>query len=145
MPSPVPGFYQNTVAPQPIIHADGVIFNLRAAGKYTLGSRVSFQIDLVLSPSNAILAATAIQQSPAVGGSDNWLLSGRCLWDSVSTNLRGTYSGTVGAAILSTNQALATLNQPASVSALQFGVNVTVISQNPANNFILSELSLEFA
>lgn len=114
---------------------------IKAAGTLTLAAGVRYQLDINQGTGLApAIASTGLIVNPATVN-DNWALVIECMWDVVSTNLRGIFYGWSS----STNvaQSALVLSSPASLAALQFNVGVTVLGPNPTNSFSLTEFSVD--
>lgn len=115
---------------------------IKAAGTFSLGRGVSYQLDINqgtgLTPA---IASSGLQITPLGAGLylDNWFIQITAMWDSASLNLRGYVEGWVGN--ISISQATLVNSAPATLAALQFNIAATVTSANPSNSFTLNEFS----
>lgn len=127
--------------------AQAIPFVIRAAGLVTFSARgKAFQIDINQGTGIATqIATTGLFTTPLGAGSynDNWCLEVLCMWDSASTQLRGTFDGWVGGTVI-THKMLNSAPAPANLAALQFTVGVTVNDPTVVapTTFTLTEFSI---
>lgn len=125
--------------------ASAIPFILRVAGLLQFGRGVEYQIDInqstSLSPS---IASTGLVTAPLGTGlyQDNFLIECECIWDPISTNLRGIQYGWFGSNQITQSSILSGI-QPASLAALQFNIGLTILNTNASNQITINEFSAE--
>lgn len=130
--------------------AQGLPLVIRASGLYTYAPFGTFRIDVnqgtAVAPAIATTGLITAGASAAGLTSDNWSFKIDLMWDALSTNLRGVYSGWIGSTLIDlTALDGGSLVTVASLAALQFTVAVTGFSSNPGNLFTLTQFDASVA